>query len=82
MPSPRPRPAALAWLPLWHRALTEEIGFAFTPSGCTREYFRNLLYAAREQSGDPRLNALIMFLPAGSASHEIWICKKEVELES
>jgi hypothetical protein len=76
------RQSLSVWLPLWLRALDEEIGFAFTPSGCTREYFRNILYEARQQSGDPRLNALIMFMPGGKMSHEIWICKKEVSLDA
>lgn len=68
------------WLPLWYRALdpSVEIGIAFTVSGCTREYFRNELYEARKQSGDKRLQELIMFLPNNG---EIWICKKAVEMD-
>ena len=76
------KPSPLTWLPCWLRALDEEIGVAFSVSGCTREYFRNILYEAKKQANDPRLDALIMFLPAGEVSHEIWICKREVELES
>lgn len=72
------RAARSTWLPLWHRALDEEIGIAFTVSGCSREYFRNELYEARSDSKDPRLQELIMFLPNNG---EIWICKKSVEME-
>lgn len=73
-----PRPSPLTWLPLWTRALDEEIGIAFSVSGCTREYFRNTLYEARKASGDPRLQELIMFLPNNG---EIWICKKSVSMD-
>jgi hypothetical protein len=76
------RASALTWLPLWTRVLDLEIGLRFTVSGMPRESFRNLLYEARKQSNDPRLQDLIMFLPAGGHEHEIWICKKSVELES
>ena len=76
------RPASLSWVALWERALAEEIGIAFVVSGVEREYFRNMLYEARKASGDHRLDSLIMFLPAGEVSHEIWICKKAVELEA
>lgn len=72
----------LTWLPLWLRALDVEIGIGFTIRGITREYFRNELYAARKASADPRLDGLIMFLPAPPHDNEIWICKKEVELDA
>jgi 5'-3' exonuclease len=68
-------------LPLLHRALSEEIGIAFAISGMPRETFRNQLYEARKASQDPRLDALIIFAPAGDHSDELWICKKEVEME-
>jgi hypothetical protein len=76
------RPSPLTWLPLWERALDVEIGIAFTIGGVKREQFRNILYEARKQAKDPRLDALIMFLPAGGHEHEIWICKKAVELDA
>ncbi len=77
-----PRPSPLTWLPLWTRALDEEIGIRFTITGVPRDYFRNTLYEARKQSLDPRLEDLIMFLPATPETQdEIWICKKAVELE-
>lgn len=70
------------WLPLWLRALEVEIGIGFTISGVKREYFRNTLNEARKGAADPRLDSLIMFLPAAPHDNEVWICKKEVELES
>lgn len=80
-----PRPSPLTWLPLWQRALDLEIGLRFVVSGVRREYARNTLYEARKASGDPRLEQLIMFLPAVHEgvdySNEIWICKKEVSIE-
>lgn len=72
------KPSPLTYLPLWTRALDEEIGIAFSVSGVTREYFRNTLYEARKLSGDPRLQELIMFLPNNG---EIWICKKSVSMD-
>lgn len=72
------RPSPLTWLPLWERALDEEIGIAFRPMGIPREYFRNMLYEARKLANDPRLNDLVMFLPNND---EIWICKKAVSLD-
>ena len=71
------RPSPLTWLPCWERALDCEIGIAFKVTGVTREYFRNMLYEAKKLAGDPRLDALIMFLPNND---EIWICKREVEI--
>jgi hypothetical protein len=75
-----PRPSPLTWLPLLDRALEVEIGIGFTVSGMDRTQFRNTLYEARKQSEDRRYDALIMFLPAGDHTDEVWICKKEVEL--
>lgn len=71
----------LTWLPLWQRALDVEIGIRFRVSGVERTFMRNELYDARHKSGDPRLQELIMFLPAEPFDNEIWICKKTVELE-
>lgn len=73
------RPHPSTWLPLWERALAEEIGFAFKVTGVPREYFRSTLYEAKKQSGDPRFDDLIMFLPNND---EIWICKRAVELDA
>ncbi len=76
-----PKPSPLTWVPLWERALDEEIGIAFVLSGVDREYFRNELYIAREKSNDPRLNDLVTFAPAAPHDNEIWICKKQVEVD-
>lgn len=78
------RPHPSTWLPLWQRALdpTCEIGIRFRITGITREQFRDYLYTARKNSGDPRLQDLIMFLPGGECTDEIWICKKQVELDA
>lgn len=75
------RKAPATWLPLFLRALDEEIGIRFTVTGGTREYFRNELLEARKSAADPRLDGLIIFLPAGEAAGEIWICKKSVEMD-
>lgn len=75
------RPSPLTWLPLFHRALAAEIGIAFRISGVAREYFRNTLYECAKAAADPRLSTLIIFLPGGDHTDEIWICNKEVNLE-
>ena len=74
------RPSPLTWLPLYERALSQEIGIAFKISGVDRNYFRNTLYECRKAANDPRLDDIVMFLPAGDHSDEIWLCKKQVEL--
>lgn len=76
------RPHPSTWLPCWERALAVEIGIAFKVSGVTREYFRNMLYEAKKGANDPRLDALIMFLPAAPCDDEIWICQRQVELDA
>jgi len=75
---PRPNPAT--WLPLLDRALDVEIGIGFAVHGVEREQFRNTLYEARKASADPRYDELILFLPGGDHTDEVWVCKKEVEL--
>lgn len=76
------RPSPLTYLPLLTRALAAEIGIRFKVSGVRREYFRNTLYECIKQSENPKFGALIMFLPGAPHDDEIWLCKKEVELES
>lgn len=78
------RPHPSTWLPLWERAIDPavEIGIRFRVSGVSREQWRDTLYTARKGSGDPRLQDLIMFLPGGDHTDEIWICKKQVELDA
>jgi hypothetical protein len=75
-----PRPNPTTWLPLLDRALDVEIGIAFAVSGIERTSFRNTLYEAKKLSADPRYDELIMFLPGGDHTDEIWICKQQVEL--
>lgn len=75
------RPSPLVYLPLWQRALEDEIGIRFCIAGVDRGYFRNTLYETRKVANDPQLDDLIMFLPAAPFDNEIWICKKAVELE-
>lgn len=75
-----PRPNPSTWLPLLDRALTTEIGIGFRVSGIDRIQFRNALYEARKASADPCYDALIIFLPGGNYTDEVWVCKKEVEL--
>lgn len=76
------RPNPLTWLPLLDRALdpSVEIGIGFTVSGIDRAEFRRTLYKCREAANDPKYNDLILFLPSGNHTDEIWICKKQVEL--
>jgi len=74
------RPNPSTWLPLLDRALQVEIGIGFAVSGIDRNAFRNTLYEAKKAANDPRYDELIMFLPAGDHTDEVWICKKEVEL--
>ncbi len=77
------RPHPSTWLPLLDHALSPEveIGIAFRPSGISREKFREMLYTARKNANDPKYDALIMFLPAGDCSDQIFVCKKEVPLD-
>jgi hypothetical protein len=77
------RPSPIIWLPLWERAIdpSTEIGIAFKVGGVTREYMRQTLYDCRKMAGDARLEEIIMFLPGGDHMDEIWLCKKQVELD-
>lgn len=75
------RPSPLTYLPLWQRALDQEIGIRFCIANVDREYFRITLYECRRQANDPALEGLVMFAPAAPYDNEIWICKKSVELD-
>ena len=80
----RPRrlpPAAAAAMPLFDRALEQEIGLAFAVTGMSRDAYKNMLYEVRSRSGDPRLQELMIFAPAAPYDNELWIAKREVELE-
>lgn len=75
------RPSPLTYLPLLTRALSAEIGIRFRVGGVAREYFRNTLYECRKQAENPKFDQLIIFLPGAPNDGEIWVCRKEVELE-
>jgi len=75
------KPSPLTYTFLFDHALTQEIGIAFTISGVDRKYFANTLAKARKESGDSRYAELIFFQPAAPYDHEIFICKKAVEIE-
>lgn len=67
---------ASTYLPLWLRALDEEIGIMIQ---CTnRILLVNALYEARKQSLNPALQELMLFQPAEDL---IFIAKKAVELD-
>ncbi len=68
-------------LSYWRTALTHEFGLALPiPGGppALRKAQR-ILYDARIASGDTELQRLMMVMPNGGK--EIWLIKKEVELE-
>lgn len=68
-------------MPLFAQALDQEIGVAFAIFGMSRDSYKNMLYEVRAASGDPRLQELMIFAPAAPHDNEIWIAKKEVELD-
>lgn len=63
-------------LPLWYQALREEIGIAIPTND--RTHLSVQLYKARKESGDPQLERIILFMPNNG---EVWLCRKEVEME-
>jgi hypothetical protein len=64
------------YLPLWYRALDEEIGILVE---CTeRRKLVQALYEVRTGANDPRLEALMIFQPGDGM---VFIAKKAVELE-
>lgn len=68
---------ASTYLPLWLRALEEEIGIYIR---CThRVILMNALYTARKQSLNPALEQLMLFQPKEDL---IFIAKKSVELDA
>lgn len=73
MPSKRP---ASTYLPLWLRALDEEIGIVIQCSH--RILLVNALYEARKQSLNPALQDLMIFQPKEDL---IFIAKKSVSVE-
>lgn len=69
---------ASTYLPLWFRALGEEIGIYIKTTAKTRVLLVNALYAARKESLNPELQELMMFQPGEDL---IFIAKKAVELD-
>ncbi len=69
---------ASTYLPLWLRALDEEIGIHILTTKATRILLVNALYEARKQSLNPALQELMRFQPAENL---IFIAKKAVELD-
>lgn len=67
------------YLPLWLRALEEEIGIYIKTTTAGRIKLVNALYEARKQSLNPALEELMVFQPKEDL---IFIAKKAVELES
>jgi hypothetical protein len=76
------KPSPLTYTYLFDHALGQEIGIAFTISGVDRKYFYNTLSKARKMSEDPRYAELIFFQPAAPHDHEIFICKRAVEIDA
>lgn len=74
---PIPSPATI--LSLWHRALAEEIGIAVSVPEKDRRWLLNSLYALRKESGDERLEALMIVVAWNNK--ELWLIKKAVEME-
>jgi hypothetical protein len=72
----KPNPAD--YLQLWIAALEQEIGLVIEVAD--PQQLRRLLYEARTLSPDPRLQDVIMFLPA--SGDRIFLARKSVELEA
>lgn len=68
-------------LACWERALAEEIGIIITLADAadTRKA-EKLLYAARQKSGNPDLEELMIARP-GDAPEEMWIIKKTTDMK-
>lgn len=70
---------ALTYLPLWIRAMEEEIGLWIETDKASRTKLVNALYEARKQSLNPALEDLMVFQPREDL---VFIAKKAVELDS
>lgn len=69
---------ASTYLPLWLRALEEEIGLYIVGTAQTHARLVHALYDARKESLNPALQELMLFQPREDL---IFIAKKSVELE-
>lgn len=70
---------ASTYLPLWLRALDEEIGIVIQCLAKHRILLVNALYEARKQSLNPALQELMVFQVKEDL---IFIAKKSVEIEN
>jgi hypothetical protein len=75
------KPSPLTYTYLFDHALSQEIGIAFTISGTPRKHFANELRKGKKMAANPRYDELIMFEPAAPCENEVWICKREVEMD-
>ena len=66
-------------LPLWYRALEEEIGIAVATND--RRHLQGVLYEARQQSNDEKLQGFRLIMAPPPCDKEIWIIKIETSLE-
>lgn len=64
------------YLALWHRALEADIGVGVKTDD--RRWLQNVLYEARKEANDPRLEGLVVMIPPDTT--EVWICHKTAEL--
>lgn len=72
-----PTPAQV--LPIWYRALAAELAIAVATSD--KDWLLALLYEARKQAEDPELERIMICKPAPPFENELWLVKKEVELD-
>lgn len=66
-------------LEYWYQALRSKYGLRL--SSTTVEATRVKLYAARRESGDPALDALVIIRPAATPG-ELWIIHKEISTDA
>ena len=62
-------------LDLWNRALKSEVGISIQTDN--RTLLRQHLYRARADSGDPKLDDLVMIMP--EQEDEIWLVHKDAD---
>lgn len=62
-------------LDLWHAALKSRVGISIQTDN--RPLLRNHLYRARAEAKDPKLDTIILTLPA--KEDEIWLVHKDAD---
>lgn len=65
------------FLEYWYQALREPIGIAIETDAPER--LRQLLYQARAKAADPQLSALMLIVPQGANSTEVFIAHRHNE---